>query len=41
MKILHTADLHFSNNLLKLEEVVRVSDFIVEEAKAKHIEVKA
>ena len=29
MKILHTADFHFSNNVDKLQEVVRVTDHLL------------
>ncbi len=32
MKILHTADLHFSTNADKLAEVVRTTDFLLEQA---------
>lgn len=32
MRILHTADLHFSNNQEKLQEVVRTTDFLLQQA---------
>jgi exonuclease SbcD len=39
MRILHTADLHFSNNPDKLEESIRTTDFILEHAKIEQPDV--
>lgn len=39
MKILHTADLHFQNNPELLQEVVRVTDYLVEVAAAEKPDV--
>lgn len=39
MKMLHTGDLHFSNNLEKLAETVRTTNFVLDAAKADRPDV--